>query len=153
MRLEGLSLAAQGDVAVGLSLEKLREHRLYVGVVVLPPEAVLLGKHVVAGPGVVANRRPGRLRREPRCRLLGGLVGRRDRAIASCLHHRGMVVVPMVAVVVEVVRRAYRSWPARRGGRRRGRCRGCRVGRAASGATSSTAAAAAAAGPRHCQRR
>lgn len=164
MRFEGLAFAAEGYVAVGLPLEQLGEHGLDVGVVVLPPEAVLLREHAVGGAAPVAvvpgRRGPGhRGLGEPRGRLLW-LVGRRDRAApdaVASLHHRRLLararavaegpVVVVVVVVLEVVLGggARGRGPA---GRRR---RGCRVGRAAAG--SSATAAAAAAGPRHCQRR
>lgn len=54
---ECLALAGEGDVAVGLPLEQLREHGLQVAVVVLPSQAVLLGEHVAAG---AAGRRVAR---------------------------------------------------------------------------------------------
>lgn len=46
VRLYRPALAGKGDVAEGLSLEQLGEHGLQVGMMVPPPEAVLLGQHV-----------------------------------------------------------------------------------------------------------
>lgn len=177
VRLEGLSLAAEGDVAVGLPLEELAEHGLYVGVVVLPPQAVLLGEAAVAVVAAVApapatagssTAASSRALGEPRGRLLWGLVRRCDRSSA---HHRvvpdarGVVVVIVeeemvlaVGVVVAVLGGGTRGRrPRSRYSRRRRRGCWCRVGRAAptgsSSATTAAASAAAAAGPRHCQRR
>lgn len=59
--LDGPALARQRDIAEGLPLEQLGEHRLKVGMVVPPSQAILLGQHDDGDVLLLARGSPARL--------------------------------------------------------------------------------------------